>query len=71
MVKGLVTGCIAALLVLIAHPLHAQGIFEGLFDKAKKSAEQKSRDRLNQRIVPVVEQRDNALHPSLSSNELR
>ena len=56
MVKGLVTGCVAALLLLIGNPLHAQGIFEGLFDKAKKSAEQKSRDRLNQRIDQTIDQ---------------
>ena len=40
MSKGIFTGCIAVSLLLIGTTLHAQGIFEGMFDKAKQSAEQ-------------------------------
>jgi len=56
MVKRVGTGCVAALLLFIGTPLHAQGIFEGMFDKAKRSAEQKTRDRLNQRMDQTIDQ---------------
>jgi len=56
MVKRVGTGCVAALLLFISTPLHAQGIFEGMFDKAKRSAEQKTRDRLNQRMDQTIDQ---------------
>jgi hypothetical protein len=48
MSKGIFAGCIAVSLLLSGASLEAQGIFEGMFDKAKRSAEQKSRNRLNQ-----------------------
>jgi len=37
--------CVLVALVCSATTVHAQGIFEGLFDKATKSAEQKGRDQ--------------------------
>ena len=51
-----VAGWLTAFLLLAGTTtLHAQGIFEGLFDKAKHSTEQKARDRVNQGIDQSID----------------
>ena len=51
-----VAGWLTAFLFLASTTtLHAQGIFECLFDKAKHSTEQKARDRVNQGIDQSID----------------
>jgi len=49
------SACAAVLLVLFGGTVQAQSIFDGLLDRTKKSAEQKTRDRFNQRIDQTID----------------
>src|SRR5689334_22612550 len=55
MSTNIVAGCLTLFLALTDTTLYAQGIFEGMFDKAKKSTEQKASDRFNQRIDETID----------------
>ena len=52
---------VVAFLLFAGATVHAQGIFDGVLDKAKKSAEQKARDRVNQTIEKGMNKTDEAV----------